>query len=209
MPGTLVSSRPVGAGVGAGEDEALGVAGDRLAEPVGAGVGAEEEEEEGEGQLLAVGERHCLELAVVAMQGADFAAVADGDAVAVELLDQVVRHRLAEVGAAVQEGDQRAAAGEPDRRLRGRVAAADHAHPLAAAELRLGRAGGVEDADPLVVVEVVDRQAAVFGAGREQHRRGRGSRCLPRAGPGGARRRARAPGRGRASPCGRRTCAPG
>ena len=106
------------------------------------------------------------------MQGADFAAVADGDAVAVELLDQVLGHRLAEVGAAVQEGDEGAAAGQPDRRLRGRVAAADDADPLAAAELPLGRAGGVEDADPLVVVEVVDRQAPVFGAGREQHRAG-------------------------------------
>ena len=55
---------------------------------------------------------------------------------------------------------------------RGRVAAADDADPLGAAELRLGRPGGVEDAEPLVVVEVVDRQAPVFGAGREQHRAG-------------------------------------
>ncbi len=102
----------------------------------------------------------------------DFAAVADRDAVALEVVDQVVGHRLGEVGAAVQEGDQGAAARQPDRRLRRRVAAADHAHPLAAAELRLGRAGGVEDADPLVAVEVGDRQAPVFGAGREQHRAG-------------------------------------
>ena len=41
----------LGAGVGAGEDEALRVAGDGVAEPVGAGRGAEEEEEEGERQL--------------------------------------------------------------------------------------------------------------------------------------------------------------
>ena len=171
----------VGAGVGAGEDEALGVAGDRVAEPLGAGRGAEEEEEEGERQLGAVGEGDGLELPVLAVQGGDFAAVADRDAVALELLDQVVGHRLAEVGAAVQEGDEGAAAGQPDGGLRGRVAAADHADPLGAAELRLGRPGGVEDADPLVAVEVVDRQAAVFGAGGEQHRPRRRSRCLPRA----------------------------
>ncbi len=117
-----------------------------------------------------VGEGDGLEPAVLAVQLGDLAAVADRDAVAVELLDQVVGHRLAEVGAAVQEVDERAAAGEPDRRLRRRVAAADHSHPLPGAELRLGRAGGVEDADPLVVLEALDRQAPVVGAGGEQDR---------------------------------------
>ena len=73
----------------------------------------------------------------------------------------------------MQEGDQGAAAGQPDRGLGGRVAAADDADPLGAAELGLGRAGGVEDADPLVLLEPVDRQPPVFGAGREQHRAGR------------------------------------
>ena len=80
---------------GAGEDEALLVAGDHVAEPLGAGGGAEEEEEERERQPVAVGERDRLELPVRAVQGADFAAVADRDAVALELLDQVVGHRLA------------------------------------------------------------------------------------------------------------------
>ena len=54
----------LGAGLGAGEDEAVLVAGDRVAEPVGAGRGAEEEEEEGERQPRAVGQRDRLELAV-------------------------------------------------------------------------------------------------------------------------------------------------
>ena len=40
----------------------------------------------------------------------------------------------------------------------------------AAAELGLRRAGRVEDADPLVLIEVGHRQAPVFGAGGEQHR---------------------------------------
>ena len=150
----------VGAGLGAGEDEALLVAGDRVAEPLGAGRGAEEEEEEREGEAGAVGQRHRFELVVLAVQLGDFAAVADADAVAVELVDQVVRHRLAEVGAAVQEGDEGAAAGEPDGGLAGRVAAADDPDPLAAADLRLRRAGRVEDADPLVALEVGDRQFA-------------------------------------------------
>ena len=83
------------------------------------------------GSRVAVGEGDGFELAVVAVQLGDFAAVADGDAVALELVEQVVGHRLAQVGAAVQEGDEGAAAGEPDRGLRGRVAAADDADPLA------------------------------------------------------------------------------
>ncbi len=81
----------LGAGVGAGEDEAVRVARDDVAEPVGAGRGAEEEEEEGERQPVAVGERDRLEPAVLAVQRGDFAAVADRDAVAVELVDQVAR----------------------------------------------------------------------------------------------------------------------
>ena len=69
----------------------------------------------------------------------------------------------------MQQGDERAAAGEPDRRLAGGVAAADDGDARGSAELRLRRAGGVEDADPLVVGEVGDGQAAVLRAGREQH----------------------------------------
>ena len=56
--------QPVGAGVGAGEDEAVVVARDRVAEPVGARSGAEEEEQERERQPLAVVQRDRLELAV-------------------------------------------------------------------------------------------------------------------------------------------------
>ena len=54
----------LGTGVGAGQDEALLVAGDAVAEPVGAGRGAEEQEEEGEGQFGAVGQFDALEVAV-------------------------------------------------------------------------------------------------------------------------------------------------
>ena len=104
----------------------------------------------------------------VAVQGGDLAAVAHRHAVALELAHQVVRHRLAQIGAAVEQGHERAAASEPDGRLPGGVASADHADARGAAELRLGRPGGVEDAHPLVLGEAVDRQPPVLRAGREQ-----------------------------------------
>ena len=46
----------------------------------------------------------------------DLAAVADDDAVALELVDEVVGHRLAQVGAAVEKRDERAALGRARRR---------------------------------------------------------------------------------------------
>ena len=104
----------------------------------------------------------------LAVQLGDLAAIANGDAVALELADEVVRHRLAQIGAAMKQRHERAAAGQPDRGLAGRVAAADHADARGAAELRLGRPGGVEDADALVAREAVDRQAPVLRAGGDQ-----------------------------------------
>ena len=103
----------------------------------------------------------------------------------------------------MQQGDEGAAAGQPDRRLGGRVAAADDADPLGAAELRLGRPGGVEDADPLVLVEVVDRQAPVFGAGREHDRPGADLEVALEPDEVALARRARARAPGRGSRCGR------
>src|SRR3954453_21715792 len=109
----------LGTDVRAGEDEALLVAGDGVAQPVGAGGSAEEEEEERIGETAAVGGGGGFELAVAAVQLGDFAVVADVDPVAVELADQVVGHRLAEVATPVQERDEGAAAGEPHRSLPG------------------------------------------------------------------------------------------
>ena len=63
-----------------------------------------------------------------------------------------------------------AAAGKPDRCLAGRVSTADHAHAFGAAELRLGRAGGVEDARAFVLLKIVDRQPPVLRAGGDQDR---------------------------------------
>src|SRR5262249_47001226 len=73
-----------------------------------------------------------------------------------------------EVGAAVEEGDQRAAAGKPDGGLARGVAAAHDRHARAGAELRLGGARGVEGGQPLELGEPLDREPAVLRAGGEQ-----------------------------------------
>ncbi len=101
------------------------------------------------------------------MEGGDLAAVAHRDAVALELADQVVGHRLAQVGAAMEQRHERSSACEPDGGLPGGVAAADDGDPGCAAKLRLGWPGGVEDAQPFVVGQAVERQSPVVGAGCE------------------------------------------
>jgi hypothetical protein len=68
----------------------------------------------------------------------------------------------------VQQRDERAAAREPDGGLAGRVASTNHGDTFGAAELRLGRPGGVEDAHALVFGERLNRQAAVLRAGRQR-----------------------------------------
>ena len=62
------------------------------------------------GQPLAALQRDRLELAVLAVQLGDLAAVANRDAGALELANEVVGHRLAQVGAAVEQRHERAAA---------------------------------------------------------------------------------------------------
>ena len=109
----------------AGENEALVVAADGVVEPLGARKRAEEKEHERRGKPFAARERDSREVPVFAMELGNLAPVSNGDGVPLELVDEVVRHRLAKVGAAVEEGDERAATGEPDRGLAGGVAAAD------------------------------------------------------------------------------------
>src|SRR5918996_4877509 len=104
---------------------------------------------------------------VRAVQLGNLTAVAVGHAVALELVDEVVGHRLAQVGAAVKQRHERAAAREPDGGLAGGVASADHDDPLGAAQLCLGWPGGVEDPNALVLGESLDRKAPVLRAGRE------------------------------------------
>ncbi len=144
------------------------VAADRVVEPLGARQGAEEEEQERVRQQLAALEGDGREASVLSVERRDLASVANDDAVPLELVDEVVGHRLAEVGAAVEERDERAAAGEPDGGLAGGVPAADDRDAQAGAELRLGCPGGVEDRQSLELGEAVDRQPPVLSARREQ-----------------------------------------
>ena len=68
----------------------------------------------------------------------------------------------------MEEGDERAAPGEPDGCLAGGVAAADDRDARACAELGLGRPGGVEDGQSLELGKAVDWEAAVLGPRCEQ-----------------------------------------
>src|SRR5262249_38686489 len=129
--------------------------------------GSEEEEERGERDPVAVAERCRLELAVGAVQRRDLVASSDEDAGALEVVDQVVRHRLAEVDPAVKKRHERATAGEPDRRL-GRGVPAPHAtDPRGDAASGVLWPRSVEDADPFVRFDLGDREPAVLGAGCE------------------------------------------
>ena len=148
------------------------------------------------GDPFAVPERRGLQLAVAARAARRSRCAANGDARPLEVVDQVVGHRLAQVGAAMEQRHERAAAGEPDRSLGGRVAAADDPDAGGAATLRLLRAGRVEDADALVRRR---RRRRAAGGSRRPLRgrpRGRSPRDRPPAARGGARRRARARSRG-------------
>ena len=155
--GNVGLQQVVHVGRGAGEDEAVAVAADGIVEPFGTRQCAEEEDQEPVGEELAGLQRDRRKVPVLAVERRDLAPVANRDAVALELVDQVVGHRLAEIGAAMEEGDQRAAPGEPDGCLPGRVAAADDRDARARAELGLGRPGGIEDGQSLELVEAVDR----------------------------------------------------
>src|SRR5437773_3909570 len=141
--------QPGSARLRAGENKAALVAGDSIAEPAGTRLRAEEHERELHRQTRAVPERDAVEAAAVAVQLRDLGAIANLDAVAVEISDEIARHRLVQVPATVQQRDQRAIPRKPDRRLPCGVPAADDGHVLGTALPRLGRTGGVEDARTL------------------------------------------------------------
>ena len=87
--------------------------------------------------------------------------------VALDLVHQVARHRLAEVVAADQEPAARRVPGEEHRRLAGRVAAADDHDRIAGAELGLGLGGRVVDAAHLELVQPRHVEAPVLRTGRD------------------------------------------
>ena len=102
----------------------------------------------------------------------DLGPVADLDVPARrQRLAQVARHALGEVGAPDHQGHALGIPRQVDRRLTGRVAAADDDHRFAR-ERRGLRAGGVEDARIGHLLERRDLEAAV-GRARGEHHRGR------------------------------------
>ena len=119
-------------------------------------------------KALAAPERDRLELAVGAVQLRNLAPIMHRHAITVEIVDQVFRHRFAQVSAAMKQGNDGTTTGQPDRRLGGGVAAADDADARCAAPLRLRWSGGVEDARALGFFEVGYREAAVLGPGGQQ-----------------------------------------
>ena len=98
----------------------------------------------------------------------DLAAVSNRDSESLELADELVEHRLAQIRAAMKQGHERAAAGEPDRGLTGRVASGHYADTRGAAELCFRGSRGVEDAQPLVVRESLDWRPPLLRPRREQ-----------------------------------------
>ena len=115
--GNARTQQMLAACTGAGEDEAVLVALDRVAEPVRVRVRTEEEKQVGEGDALAILERDRLELAVASVQLGDLASIPDLDPISIEIADQVAGHGLAQVSAPVEQRHQRPAAGQPDRSL--------------------------------------------------------------------------------------------
>ena len=86
-----------------------------------------------------------------------------------------------EVVAADRDRHPAALLREVDRGLPGRVAAADHDHVGAAADPRFEIGRRVVHAGAFEPFEVVDREALVARARRDDHRCGTGSRCRRRA----------------------------
>src|SRR3954454_1269390 len=85
---------PGGSCVLPGEDEAVFVPGDDVADPVGAWIRAQKAEHRVKSKTCAVPQRHGLQLAPRAMELGHLTAVAHGDSVTVELGKQIVGHRL-------------------------------------------------------------------------------------------------------------------
>ena len=102
----------------------------------------------------------------------------------------------------MQQRDERAAAGEPDGRLAGGVAAADDGDARAGAELGFGRPCCVEDGQSLELGKAVDRKPPVLRAGREQDRARRDLLVVLEADDAG-RSPVRGTARGTASRCAR------
>ena len=151
------------------------VVGGQLAfQPLGMRRSADEDEQRlgGDGAALSgarVGDGHRLELAVAAELD-HLRVEADLDqVVALDLIDEIPRHRLRQITAPDQEPALRRVPGQEHRCLAGRVSAADDQDRIAGAELRLRLGGGVVDPAHLELVEARHVEAAVLRPGGDDH----------------------------------------
>src|SRR5262249_57216107 len=89
--------------------------------------------------------------------------------VAGELVDEVARHGRRQVVAAGQQVDPAGAGSQEDRGLPGRVAAADDRHRVADVPGGLFPGRRVVDAGTLQAFQAIKVEAAVAGAGGDDH----------------------------------------
>jgi len=87
-----------------------------------------------------------------------------------QLIDEVLRHRRAEIAAADQQRDLPRVPGEPDHRLARQIAATHHDDPGIRAGQRLARPGFVVHPRTEQVIDPGHVQAAPFDSAGEQHR---------------------------------------
>ena len=160
--------------VGSGDHEAAAVPGHHAVQPAGQRRGTDEDEQVLRVDPLgpagrAVPQRQPLQV-LAAVRGGHLGAGPDRDGRDVlDLLDQVVRHRGAQRPAPDQDRHRLGRPGQVDRRLAGRVGAADDVHVLAGAAVRLGEGGAIEDAAPGEFVRARGRQLPVRNAGGQDH----------------------------------------
>src|SRR2546430_13516954 len=159
--------------IGPGQYEAVLVPLHGARHPVSPRRGTDEREE-GRGihvaLLVVAGERHGAQ-ALIAVHCGDARASEHGDIRrGLDLIDEVLRHALAEGGAADDQRDVPGILGEEEGRLTGGVTAADDEYFLIAARDRLGERGAVVDARAGERRRAGDVERPVGDAGGDEQR---------------------------------------
>ena len=161
--------------VAAGEQEP-GVIGSELSvEPFGVGRGPDEDEESlgrdpGSLSRTGIGDRSRLQLPLTAQLNDLAVAAHHYGIVALDLIDQVPRHRFPQVVPANQQPAIGDVPGQEHRGLTSRIPTADDHHRVAGAELCLGLGCRVVDAAHLELLEPWHLESPVLGSGRDHHR---------------------------------------
>src|SRR5215831_13558722 len=173
VPGQLVpGAAPASllAQIRAGDGEAVTVQLDRLGEPPGVRLGADENQKRrggqgGPGRGDQVLHDHLLEPAS-AVKLPDRAVVADLDAgLPGDAVEQVLRHARGQVLTPHDDGDRATPAGQPGRRLTGRVAATDDHNRIPRVDLVVSYQRGVEHPGALELLQASRLELSVGDAG--------------------------------------------